>query len=386
MENSIDAEELAEKIRLLYKYRYEEEKRLKKQIKEQKRKKRIKKKITIYLLYTILLTTNIKALKDSYIDYKNSITNIYTDNDLNLSEDELIKMVENLEEEFTVDNKKIEDYLLFNAIKENENLTAEDKEVFYHLYDMITENPYINREEIYNDLLCLKIIRTERPNNIRENVLGTYSEFYNEINIYEDKDNEVINHESVHALFTNSENINVIRFIKEGMTELLSKEYSSKDPFKINCYYYEIVTIKLLCEIIQPESILEYYSTGNITKVLQELAHYGKTTIEEAEKVLDNIETILLKNQECPVYVPYTEEASEIFLFLDTCVQNKKEEINYFTTENYEYNKIKLLTIFTEDLDLSESQILVIPKEENKAYFCKELKKTGENKTMKNYY
>ena len=110
-----------------------------------------------------------------------------------------------------------------------------------------------------------------RPHNKSSNLLGeciiidTGLFQIDNIYIYSKTDEIVLEHELIHLLLMNIENRNVPYFLKEGIAELLNIEFFSNNPFLITkCYPFESLSIKMLCEITSPNTVLESYTTGNM--------------------------------------------------------------------------------------------------------------------------
>ncbi len=274
----------------------------------------------------------------SHNNYKYEIVNkIDNDTDYLLKELELSTGIKS-------NNKNI---VVLHAILNNRKIDDNEKEYFYELKDLISENPYIDIKKSYEMFSNLDIIYTNNSNKYDESVLATFSYENDIIKVFEAKDNfniEIFLHEIVHALFTNEKTIKLPKFILEGETELLTNEYLSNNPFvEKNTYPFEIALVKLLCEMVEPDEVLKTYTTGDINSLYEKL---DKSSNLDSKRFIDNVDkvfTAFTNKEQIPAEI-----YNEMIIYLD----------NYFSTnyydnteklELYEYYKGILNTIYLDN-------------------------------------
>ena len=264
-----------------------------------RKKQEILKRIRILLTYVPLSLTGLFTLSN-YID--NIQNNIYNGNNLKITKEQSEQIKAKIEEELniTIKEEALEYDLILNALLENKNLTEEQKkESSKILLKIIENNPYIKKEVTYQSLRKLNIIHKERPNNIDESIMGKYdySEYLNYIQsiiyIYdEERLDNILEHELIHCILMNFGNNNFPRFLTEGLTEQITIENFSDNPYiATECYPYEIVATKLLCEILTKDTVLKSYTIGDINIIYKELEEItpdinSRKFIKEIEKVI----------------------------------------------------------------------------------------------------
>lgn len=202
--------------------------------------------------------------------------NIFKGNDLIISDEVLDSIVSEIEQELdiTVLEEDFDSFCLLNAVLKNENLTDDEKKVFYQSYKIIKDNPFIDKEAAYTSLLNVDVTYKKKSYVYDKNVQGVYSPLYEEIGIFgEDYEHKKLLHEIVHCIFSNERTKYLPTYFKEGMTELLVNEYFSEEPFcELNNYPFEIAMVKMLCEVSTPEAVLKAYSTGNMSVITEDIA------------------------------------------------------------------------------------------------------------------
>ena len=127
-------------------------------IKERKRK--IRKVLSYYIPLSLMGVMSLQTFVDS------EINNIYDDNALKISEEKAYKIKETIETKLNMDieEDELEEYLLLNAILKNLSLNQQEKQIICkEIINIIRINPYINKEQVYQALLKLKIFYMERP-------------------------------------------------------------------------------------------------------------------------------------------------------------------------------------------------------------------------------
>lgn len=244
------------------------------------------------LLDIVSVTTAVSILVCAVgkgIDLFVNRNNIFENNQITLSEDEIEQLYVTLDQTLNVSLSEDNDgVLLLNAIYENENLTEDEKDIFYNYLSLIEENPYLNKEDAYRSLRNVDVLYVDRPMAFNDSVLASYSYLY--IKVYDDLLLEdVLYHEGIHCIFSHFYTSNLPFFFSEGMTELLTKEYFSSDPF-CTCIFYpcEVSLVKILCELVGSDQVLKAYTTGDMSEIYDSLASI-KGTSKDAKDLISRI-------------------------------------------------------------------------------------------------
>lgn len=273
---------------------------------------------------------------------KNRNENIFSEGRVVIDGDSQEEIINILEDELDVEipASLYDDYLLLNAIYLNNNLSDNEKDILYSLINIIEGNPYIDKEEAYYSLLNVDINNVERPENVAEEVVACYDYNNIDISIYEDNDREnVLRHEGIHCIICNDKNKKLPNVIVEGVTELLNNEYFyvSQDV-KDKYYFREKAFVKILCEIVGAEKVLEAYTTGDMDLIYDELENITGTK-REAHDAIDLVEKVCNYYQG-DEYSCSDEEISlvkEIFdNYMTEKINNDEQDID--GVDRYQYN------------------------------------------------
>ena len=338
--------------------------------------KEIKKFLKVYL-FSLASTAITLLIIDSYA-YKD---NIYYHNELKLNQKE-IEEIENtvseaVGEEITINDNSI----VLDAALENDNLTEEEKLTIYRFTNLLDDNPYLDKTNAYNKLRKLDI-KYEKDADYGEDVLGVYINSDNEITIIQDNEKqETILHEIIHCIYSHNYYHKLPRFFNEGMTELLTNEYFEENPFKeTKSYSYEVIMVKMLCEIVGEDKVLESYSTGDIT-ILEE-ALREETQISEPKELLERMDSVTtnLQNKEDID----KEEVKDIIGFLDNYYIGKYD-VDSIEFGIYTYNRNMLEGLYDKNPNATYIYNLVEKGYYIKAYFSSELKEKYQEIKHVNY-
>lgn len=250
-----------------------------------------KEKSRIFIFNTILWISSATLIGVSInnIDrYTKDTYNIYSGRKLTISKKDQENIIKNIEKKYNIKikEKQKSSILFFDSIERNKKLTPDEKANFYGLADLIEDNPYIDKESAYTNLLNLDI---KHKKNLKEKGLAGYWDgndiYIEDTNPYWEQ--HVFFHEAIHAIHNNS--AFGPKFIYEGMTELLASEYLNKP----NMTYDEYINlVKMLCEIVGSDTVLKAYSTNDMTCIYNEMAKIGgKPT--DAQELIYNIDYYL---------------------------------------------------------------------------------------------
>lgn len=187
-------------------------------------------------------------------------------------EDECFKETINNIKNSNVEEKKA--YLLYYALLSNEYLTTEEKKVLAGYIQYFIDNKYLDYEYVYNKLSSFKI----NPNDesLYENGnAGIYTRADNSITFANDSERDyAISHEIFHAEDKSGELLSYSDYawFIEGLVCVLNYEYlNDKDNAKnIKAYF-----IRLLCELVDPDILLQVRSTGNMNILINALKDKG---------------------------------------------------------------------------------------------------------------
>ena len=331
-------------------------------------------------MYLFSLTASLVTV--SLIDMYSYKDNIYYHHELKLSDKEVEEM-ENLVsttigEEITINDNSI----VLDAAIENKSLTEEEKQTVYKFKDLLDDNPYLDKTNAYDNLQKLNIIYDEDADR-DDNVLGFYVNTDDEITIIQDNDKkETMLHELVHCIYSNNYIPKLPKFFNEGMTELLTNEYFEENPFieKVS-YPYEILMVKILCEIVGEDKVLESYSKGDIKILEEELGK--KTGLSEPHELIENMESVSnsLENRK-------EIDKQAVTNIIETLKRyyNENYEFDSIEYEMYLYNKEHLEKLYEKDPITSYQINLMLDGYYVKPYFSTKLKEKFPNPFHAEYY
>ena len=307
---------------------------------QERKKKKIankRKKIQRKILLSFGLPTTLITMINFYQFFSYHTKNIYKSNHLAVSEQKINQMKTIIENNLNIkiEDNNIENYMLLNAIIENSNLTNEEKELTStSIIQLIDDIPYLNKEEAYHSLLNLDICYLNRPIYEKKTILAKYIYrlpfhiYINQIHMYVENVEGVLEHELIHCLLMNSQNVHYPCFLTEGITQLLKNEYFNRNPYiELSIYPYEINVVKMLCEILDAETILESYVTGNINIIYKKLTELNSNI--DAKKFIKLLNELLLdyklyNNQEKMLAVNHLK--NELVIYFNQSPNSKIEQ------------------------------------------------------------
>ncbi len=361
-------------------YKKLRKKRTRKNIKKQNKfGKVIKYRILpAFLVISTYNITNKIINKDVYFKLMNN-SNIYNNRNLLLSKEEEEQIENDINKINNIDtneyNKK--SLYLLKAIVDNKKLTDEEKDEVYKIIEIVDDNKYTNLELSYKRLRNLDIeYKQTRPFYVKEETLGSYYSLINQINIYEDNEKfNVKTHELIHSIYYKN-NETIPTYFKEGMTELLNNEYYSENPFyEDSIYIYEICYVKILCNLLGSDTILETYTKADINILIDELEKITKDKFI-ASKIAYLDDKQFEKEKVNETDKKYIKDTLNIIKELMNKKIKDTEEIDEDLIKSYEslYYNIGLYETCLEN-DYYKHYINYIEKNglDEKAYFNKEL-------------
>lgn len=277
--------------------------------------------------------------------------NIFDENELIITDDEIKEINDSLEEELGMTISEDDDkYLILSSVMKNDNLTDEEKKMFYNLFYVIEDNDkYLNKEELYENWIDIDIKYPDK--NEDESLSGMYNPGDNYISIFSNSDEKTKNHEGIHSIFSYSSKAKCYsRALCEGVTELINREYCCSEPFVAdNTYIYEMAYVKMLYEIVGKDKVLEAYLENDLTIISKAMSeNYG--TEEDALNVLYVLEDSLDRHIEMEaggsVTLNYTlEEIKSAFIKLDEYYINNSKDLE--NVEAYAYNRALFVNLYT---------------------------------------
>ena len=245
------------------------------------------------LLLTLVpaISLSFASLKSEYGSLENIVNTTkilkYYSNPNSLSDEELSTLLNNIEKEirkvsddekFNVSNldtkEEIDNYLLLNSIAINQEMTKEEKEIYYNFLDFFNDNPYLNKKDVYNRLSALDFIREDEIDNFSvlklfNDTLACYLPLFNKIIYVSECDYLVKAHEATHAILGG---YNMPRSLAEGLAEIITHEYFYDNHNYYNTSYCKNVAItKLAIELTSKDIILKSFGENNIEPISDKL-------------------------------------------------------------------------------------------------------------------
>lgn len=186
---------------------------------------------------------------------------------------------------------------LYTAINSNPNLNDEEKESLSNLYEFIEDYYYL----IDFDFACFKLntfdIKYEEIEDVSIPATGTWNHSTNDMTLYltddEDidfSDNPIVDHELLHLISV--DNSYFPRALEEGIDSLVISEYDSFN----DAYHKQRVITMMLCEIVDPDIIIESYLKKDFSIIEKELLKIDSDSnlLAILEESLDSYQDIFL--------------------------------------------------------------------------------------------
>ena len=332
--------------------------------------KEIKENLGVFIkFYTFSFITSLLLIE--VLDLYKYKDNIYYHNELKISNEELEELEEEVSETIGKEIKESDNEIVLGAVVNNKNLNEEEKQIIYEYDDLLEDNPYLVKSTAYNNLEKLDIIYDkDAGEEYGEEVLGVYIQGDNEITIIkENSDNDTIHHELVHCIYSQNYFETLPKFFNEGMTELLTNEYFSDNPFiEEYSYPFEVTMVKMLCELVGEDVVLETYSKEDLS--ILENAIREKTGLSNPNEFLKYIDSVMIALEEGKEIDK--EKLSSIINTFDMYYKDyDQDSIEY---EMYKQNR-KIIKFLESDVPFSAYQYeLILNGYYVKPYFNKDLK------------
>ena len=312
----------------------------------------------------------------SFLEVNNE--NLFFNNELIISDMQQSAIISELELELgiSIPKEEVDDYLILNAIRTNDKLTKEEKEIFYDFVEIIKDNPYINKEDIYKSFSDVYISYMKKTDDIEENVLADYTASLDLIRIFTENPEETkksppeseVEHEGIHAMF----NKKLPKWFKEGATQLYRNEYYSDNPYvEYITYPIEVSAVKLLCEVTNEDVVLKAYTLGDFSLIEKYIANLlndkalANQSLELLRKSIENKD-----NKRDKLFVEQNSKCLEIF---DLCIQKKYEQDPDYQAIPYFYNKLLVASVFSDIYYDAYCNVIDTLGVLEKGYFSKEL-------------
>lgn len=324
-----------------------------------KNKNTTKKVLCILTSLCILISLYSKFNKN-----KSSKPNVFSDNSISISEDEVNDICNSLGKmlDISISEDEKDEYLVINSIRQNDDFGEYKWWFCKNVINIIKDNNYLNKEKVYKLLSNVEISYVENYKYISAENNGRYNWFFNEIEIFTEYPSlEVLFHEVIHCIFNNLNTQKLPRFFKEGMTELLTNEYldDNKIPFKeTESYLFEISAVKMLCELTSPDIVLKSFTLGNMDYIIDDISKItnNKEETKNAIKILgDAVDSY--KNKKDYDLQKFNNNCIKVF---QKCIDEKYDynhpnSISYYYNEMLFYNclfKVTAIDNYNKDISL----------------------------------
>ncbi len=334
--------------------------------------------------YAIILVSAVQILtfgllpKIYYRPYNRDMdeSNLFSQNEVIISETEQNDILKDLEKELGIKiDSNEENYLLLHAVLENPYLNQKEKEIFYKFIGYFNDNPYINREKVYENILNVNARFSLRSAlNKDESVLAVYLPQYRDIIYFELFPSvDTIAHEDGHCI---NDSRNLPSSIVEGITQIISSEYFSETPFLLTeAYPYEVSFVKLLCEMIGTDAVLQAYTEDRpelIYNALDQLMGEEKSS----KKIIEEIDWCMTYYNKSKSLTK-EEESRAGNALLDFL--NYVNHCEYQDKDAMQYHLSVFVSMFTDHYgNLADYYKIALCK----AYFSSKLKEDGFEKAI----
>lgn len=237
--------------------------------------------------------------------------------------------------------------IIIDGAEENILLTDEEVKNAKKLYHCFIENPYLDYEQVYQNLATINVV--ERKSELKEEtgVAADYNRSGNIVTVYNNNEKDIVlPHEYIHATGSLKH-----RFLNEGFTSILIAEYL-EDGEITNAYAPEIYLTEIIIELTSKELVLQAFSESNENLIIERLQE--NSTCQNGRLFLDNMQNYLYA---CEKLYSGTIEVDK---FLDEFTTVSTQIKNYLTEEKIDEDRqIYILQLLYQTIG---NEITRIPK------------------------
>ncbi len=284
-------------------------------------------------------------------EYLNDLSNHSTYQSLE-EDSHVLLLEEELSNYYDLEEMSIEDFYLLSAVYENKDLNSYEKENIYKIYEIIKEDTYLDKKEIYSKLKTVTISRKNKKKEKEKGIMDKRSvqilanlnaiHFYD----YENLTPDTISHEIIHLVYPCT---NLSTTFAEGLAETMNEEYFGYEV--TTAYNQEIAYVKLLCEFLGNEQVLKIASLNDKQlfkeslykvflddEVVKAWMHPEKMQKQAVLDYYEKVEEMMMRNN-------YDEEKKERVsdLFLQFAYSIKADTKQTYFKENSQQEKVKVL-------------------------------------------
>ena len=185
--------------------------------------------------------------------------------------------------------------MLLNAIKDNPYANKQEKEVMYNYIDFINDNPYLDYEKVYYNLVSLDFDRTYFPfSKGHKNDDGTYTSaiYYDDtIYYYTNPTESTIINQVAYAIFDTK---TFPTAYEKGFAEIIENEYfTTEEDVYYSTYDKNVAVTKITMDLIGKDKFLEAVSKDDISLIKDTLINvYVTNNAVTLETATSQVETL----------------------------------------------------------------------------------------------
>lgn len=240
--------------------------------------------------------------------------------------------------EHTTDADEISEKL-FDALEKNDEITEEQLEILIGMKEYWESNAYIDYPALHQKLYTvitrehckMDAIMAYIPSLnwiLASKEIEEKEKAYGDYNLYELS----FNHEAIHM----TGDLNHYYSLGEGITELINTEFfRDGEPIYNNnttIYWDHVYCIKILCEMIEPNILLQAYSEYNENLIIEALTEICKDE-KKSKKLLDEMEDFLRKDSAAKLTFEDFEQLEKTIL--DFAEENVENVYSVFIISSY---------------------------------------------------
>lgn len=231
---------------------------------------------------------------------------------------------------------------LYEAINSNDNLNENEKKVLDNVMPFLQDySDYISYNDLIDNLSNFDIVYENRERTKDFNLGGTWSRSNQLITLYNSKEEDLlnedscINHEMVHLLCEHKNDYP--RFFTEGLDALVCEEYGF-DSF--GHYPCQVLFSRMLCEVIDPEIVMESYIKQDFSIIRNELLKIDSNE-EKLDAMLNELDNFHEKYRKVNQVLYFPIESSEEQLSIANSFYEGNDSLHKATETLLDYYKKK---------------------------------------------